>query len=420
MNFIEILHSIDYFDLFSNTLMITSFVVIMMSLIEYVNVWSNGKFIKGLNKNIFVQALVGTFLGVIPGCMGTFTAVSLYTHKALSLGALVACLIATSGDESFVMLATMPVQSLWLFGICSVVAFGTSLLVDKLFKNKDFTPKIDDVPFDVHEDEECGDHKLFAWRNFVPSKARLKLIGVFAGIIFLCCIGVIGHSHSENLIFSLPQQETVVAQKVGKEHHECCEHHHHDDECCDEHSHEHHHDCDEHGHHHHDSNLPEGFEHHHEHGAFGVVNIIIISLSVLMLLIIFFSNEHFISEHLVHHVIQKHLPRIFWWTFGVLVLMAIILNYTNLGTWIYDNPYILLLIAVLVGVLPESGPHLIFVVLFVQGYMPFSILLANSIVQDGHGSLPLLAETKKGFLVTKAINMVVGLVVGLVGLLIGF
>lgn len=420
MNFIEILHSIDYFDLFSNTLMITSFVVIMMSLIEYVNVWSNGKFIKGLNKNIFVQALVGTFLGVIPGCMGTFTAVSLYTHKALSLGALVACLIATSGDESFVMLATMPVQSLWLFGICSVVAFGTSLLVDKLFKNKDFTPKIDDVPFDVHEDEECGDHKLFAWRNFVPSKARLKLIGVFAGIIFLCCIGVIGHSHSENLIFSLPQQETVVAQKVGKEHHECCEHHHHDDECCDEHSHEHHHDCDEHGHHHHDSNLPEGFEHHHEHGAFGVVNIIIISLSVLMLLIIFFSNEHFISEHLVHHVIQKHLPRIFWWTFGVLVLMAIILNYTNFGTWIYDNPYILLLIAVLVGVLPESGPHLIFVVLFVQGYMPFSILLANSIVQDGHGSLPLLAETKKGFLVTKAINMVVGLVVGLVGLLIGF
>ncbi|MBQ4475676.1 MAG: hypothetical protein II935_05735, partial [Bacteroidales bacterium] len=82
--------------------------------------------------------------------------------------------------------------------------------------------------------------------------------------------------------------------------------------------------------------------------------------------------------------------------------------------------YILLLIAVAVGILPESGPHLIFVVLFVQGYIPFSILLANSIVQDGHGSLPLLAETKKGFLVTKAINMVVGLVVGLVGLLIGF
>ncbi|MCF0205988.1 MAG: hypothetical protein HUK15_01045, partial [Bacteroidales bacterium] len=81
---------------------------------------------------------------------------------------------------------------------------------------------------------------------------------------------------------------------------------------------------------------------------------------------------------------------------------------------------ILLGIAVLIGVLPESGPHLIFVVLFVQGYIPFSILLANSIVQDGHGSLPLLAETKKGFLVSKGINLIIGLVVGLIGLIIGF
>ena len=137
MNFIEILHSIDYFDLFSNALMITSFVVIMMSLIEYVNVWTHGRFINGMNKNIFVQALIGTLLGVIPGCMGTFTAVSLYTHKALSLGALVACLIATSGDEAFVMLATMPMQSLWLFGITAVVGFVASIIVDKLLKNKD-------------------------------------------------------------------------------------------------------------------------------------------------------------------------------------------------------------------------------------------------------------------------------------------
>ena len=396
MNFIEILHSIDYFDLFSNALMITSFVVIMMSLIEYVNVWTHGRFINGMNKNIFVQALIGTLLGAIPGCMGTFTAVSLYTHKALSLGALVACLIATSGDESFVMLATMPMQSLWLFGITAVVGFVASIIVDKLFKNKDFTPKIDDVPFEVHEHEIPEDGKLFAWKNFVPSKSRLKLIGVFVGIIVLCCVGIIGHSHSENLIFSLPQQTDVV---------EADEHHHHD-ECEGEHHH---------------SDLPDGFEHHHHHhGALDIVNIIIISLSVLMLLIIFFSNEHFVSEHLVQHVVQKHLPRVFWWTFGVLVLMAIILNYTNFGDWIYNNKYILLLIAVAVGILPESGPHLIFVVLFVQGYIPFSILLANSIVQDGHGSLPLLAETKKGFLVTKAINMVVGLIVGLVGLLIGF
>jgi hypothetical protein len=41
--------------------------------------------------------------------------------------------------------------------------------------------------------------------------------------------------------------------------------------------------------------------------------------------------------------------------------------------------------------------------------------MANSIVQDGHGMLPLLAESKKSFLWVKIINIIVGLIVGLSG-----
>jgi hypothetical protein len=40
-------------------------------------------------------------------------------------------------------------------------------------------------------------------------------------------------------------------------------------------------------------------------------------------------------------------------------------------------------------------------------------------VQDGHGSLPLLAETRKGFFLIKAINIAVGLIVGLIGIFAG-
>ena len=39
-------------------------------------------------------------------------------------------------------------------------------------------------------------------------------------------------------------------------------------------------------------------------------------------------------------------------------------------------------------------------------------LLANSIVQDGHGTSPLLAVSKKALVVLKIINLVVGLAVG--------
>jgi len=89
-------------------------------------------------------------------------------------------------------------------------------------------------------------------------------------------------------------------------------------------------------------------------------------------------------------------------------------------SWIADNMLWVLLIAVLVGIIPESGPHLVFVTLFVQGSIPFSILIASSIVQDGHGMLPLLAESKRGFFAVKGVNVIVGLLVGVVGLLVGF
>jgi hypothetical protein len=77
---------------------------------------------------------------------------------------------------------------------------------------------------------------------------------------------------------------------------------------------------------------------------------------------------------------------------------------------------IILILAVLIGVIPESGPHLIFVTLFINGSIPFGTLLASSIVQDGHGALPLLAESKKSFFFAKAINIFIGLVVGLIGI----
>jgi hypothetical protein len=70
--------------------------------------------------------------------------------------------------------------------------------------------------------------------------------------------------------------------------------------------------------------------------------------------------------------------------------------------------------------IPESGPHLIFVLLFAKGSIPFSILLASSIVQDGHGMLPVLAHSRKAFVIIKLINLAIGLILGAVALLLGW
>ena len=71
-----------------------------------------------------------------------------------------------------------------------------------------------------------------------------------------------------------------------------------------------------------------------------------------------------------------------------------------------------LLIAILIGIIPQSGPHLIFIILFAQGNLPLGIFIANCIVQDGHGALPLLAESRKAFLVSKGIKIIIALILG--------
>ena len=88
--------------------------------------------------------------------------------------------------------------------------------------------------------------------------------------------------------------------------------------------------------------------------------------------------------------------------------------------WIQQNPLTLILLACVLGIIPESGPHLLFVTFFADGKIPFSILLASSIVQDGHGMLPLLGDSFRAFTVVKAINVAIGLVVGLAALACGW
>ena len=150
------------------------------------------------------------------------------------------------------------------------------------------------------------------------------------------------------------------------------------------------------------------------------VNIIFLIVSVLALVLIVIVPDHFLEHHLWDHIIKKHFLKVLLWTAGALDLTAVILTFIDVRVWIHDNLWVILIVAVLVGIIPESGPHMIFISLFMSGTIPFSILLANSIVQDGHGALPLLAESKRSFFLVKSINTIIAFSAGAIGLLFGF
>jgi len=102
---------------------ITIFVFGMMLITDYLNVLSKGKMATLIRGGRWRQYTTTSLLGVTPGCLGAFMNVSFYVHGLVGFGAIVGGMIATSGDEAFVMLALFPKT------ICLALCFGDSLRV---------------------------------------------------------------------------------------------------------------------------------------------------------------------------------------------------------------------------------------------------------------------------------------------------
>jgi hypothetical protein len=111
--------------------------------------------------------------------------------------------------------------------------------------------------------------------------------------------------------------------------------------------------------------------------------------------------------------VKKHLWKTALWTFGALAIVELGLHYLHLEEFSSQYKIGFLFLGALVGLIPESGPHLLFVTLYAQGLIPFSVLLTSSIVQDGHGMLPLLSFSLKDSVKIKLFNLGFGLTIGL-------
>ena len=255
-------------------LKITGFVFAMMVIVDLLNVATKGRFKPGMQGGVWRQYLIASFLGATPGCLGAFVNVSLYVHGGLTFGAMVAGMIATSGDEQFVMLALFPGQAMLLFAL--LFAMGI----------------------------------LFGWLT------------------------------------------DLIAPRLNIRACEGCR-----------------------------------LDGYHPEEA---------------------SSRHYWGHHIWEHIARVHLWRVFLWTFGALLLARIGLHYWDLKEFVAAHMVWVLLLSGLVGVIPESGPHLIFVMLFAEGVAPFSVLFTISFVQDGHGLLPLLSYTVKDTMLIKVFSLVFG------------
>jgi hypothetical protein len=123
--------------------------------------------------------------------------------------------------------------------------------------------------------------------------------------------------------------------------------------------------------------------------------------------------SHYVKVHVYDHIVKKHLWKTALWTLGALSIVELGLQYLHLEEFASQYKIAFLFVGALVGLIPESGPHLVFVTLYAQGIIPFSVLLTSSVVQDGHGMLPLLSFSLKDSLKIKLFNLGFGLAIGL-------
>ncbi|HID96131.1 MAG TPA: selenocysteine protein [Candidatus Latescibacteria bacterium] len=329
--------------IFERSLMITIFVFTMMLLVDWLNVMSEGALVSAIKGSTWRQYITASFLGATPGCLGAFANVSLYIHGSLSFGAIVGGMIATSGDEAFVMLTLFPGKALGLFALLFLLGTASAWLVDKLVPILKITPC-----------NECGLHRP---HNGLELK-RLSLSLIWRNLTLITPL---------RLIF-LTLQALFLLGILG--------------------------------------------------GAMGpeVWNWERVTLSLFLSILILIGivvPEHYLKEHIWRHIIRRHIWRLFLWTFSALLLLEIGFKHWNLEEFVRTNMVWVLLISAVVGIVPGSGPHLVFVMMFAKGIVPFSVLLTSSFIQDGDGMLPLLSYTVRDWLLIKAFNFILGLGAGI-------
>ena len=329
-----------------DSLVIVFFVFTMMVLIDYVNVMTRGTFSAAVRGGRWRQYLVTSFLGATPGCLGAFLNVSLYVHGLLSLGAITAGMIATSGDEAFVMLAMFPAKALVIFGVLFLVAVVSGWLVDVITAALKIEPCEQCRLQQVHDPSVRG-HSHFSAEELLP---QLRSISSYR-LLFLLVLGALAAA--------------ILTGVLGP-------------------------------------------------SSWDWEKAILVALLPVAFFIGATAPDHYLMEHIWGHIVKKHLWRVFLWTLGALLVVEFGFNYWNLESFVQAHMLWVLLIAALVAVVPESGPHLVFVVMFADGLVPFSVLLTSSIVQDGHGMLPLLSYTVRDSVIIKLFNLAIGLGVGLV------
>lgn len=391
---------------------VTVFVGAVLLLFGYIDYKHSGKLVKKIEESKKTQPIIGSLLGLTPGCGGAIFVVPLFPKGTVSFGTIVATLIATMGDSAFVLMSVMPLKYLLVSIISFIVAIITGYIIDyfnfgdKLLEkynekrrskqeleslHRDVDHTIQNIVLSEHDHKENtiphighyeGDEIDLILHHTIKGHQEIDTIGykfTHNGYIIYWIIIAIG------LIFGILDLFQVDLNDLA---------------------------------------IP---------NLGTIMGIIGTGFSVIMMIMgkkFIQDDTHeetelktlFLKETLIHNA--QETAFVATWVF--LAYLAYELFILGLGLGDYNAGEALVtsflsqtglsavIVGTLIGIIPGCGPQIIFVTLYTKGIMPFAALLANAISQDGDALFPLIAIDKRSALWSTIFNTIAGLVVGII------
>lgn len=293
-------------------------------------------------------AFAGAALGLVPGCFGAFTAVSLFARRRMGFAGMYAATVTTLGDEVFVMAVQMPGVTATLSAVLFALAVVTAAPAAWIWRALGGRDGAGDGPGEhVHGDHEhhddgparlwAGDALVAIWRKHAGF--RLAALAVTSALTAMGMAEYRLHGHATEAAFTL------------------------------------------------------------------------IGVAAFFSVLVAFGSDHLLEDHLWKHVIRVHAPRLTLWIGAALTMLALVHEHQAIETLLRASPEWAVIGAALLGLIPASGPHIVVVAAFADGVVPLSALAANAVVQDGHGLLPLIAHRPAAAVTIKLLKLAPALAV---------
>ena len=378
------------------------FVGAVLLFFGYINFRQAGAFVERIEKSKRWQPLIGALLGLTPGCGGAIFVMPLFFKGSVTFGTVVATLVATMGDSSFVLIASRPRQYLLISALSLVVGVATGYLVDltdlgpRLLQSyrarqaartqdralhlarEHAAGNMKDFHHLGHEEGDAIDlalhHGKYGHRDEDCLPCRITHGGFWVLWVFIALglvLGVMDLMQIDINALAIPNLGTIVgasgtalaivfmalARKfLGSDTHEETEEK--------------------------VMSLRETFIHNAQETAFVITWVFVGFLFYELLVFGLGGGDYAAGTALVESLLL---------TVGIASVF----------------------VGALVGMIPGCGPQILFVALYGRGIIPFAALFANAVSQDGDALFPLLALDKRSAMFASVITIIPALLFGL-------